>query len=419
VLNAAAEPAPGPTSAELEALARRLRPGERVSLGNSIQFTVDRSGRFRFQYKARVGGARSRQISRTLDSYDEALHERMLLLSHRGPGGRSRRILAMRMPLEHYVSSVWWADVLKTTAPLTQLWYRAAWENDIAPFWASVTLGRLCERDQFTDWDSWLHDRKVHRRGPRAGKAAEAAIDKAYNVFFRILQHACDEGYIEANPLLRAKRNRRKVQRLSSRQRSDELRPISPAEVPTVLEVELLRFHLPGRTLHELAIKRSLIDLLAYLLRRLERRELLMCLGREGIDGVVTIYDLNQPAAHVFAFGLALLVEAELARVIAESMDGDSRAIYRHVQGVLGAKHHAVARWKKEADHGEQVDLVSYLTFYEKTRCLTVKSLAKIAAAAKIDDEEAWRQLREVRMCATTSPTTPRTSPTSARSVTG
>src|SRR5262249_12757566 len=159
---------------------------------------------------------------------------------------------------------VWWPDVLKTTEPLTQLWYRAAWENDIAPYWRGVTLGTLCARDNFSDWDDWLHARKIHRRGPRKGEPAEAAIDKAYNVFFRILQHARDEGYIDVNPFERAKKKRRKAQRLSSRAASDELRPITAAEVPSVLEVELLRFHLRARTPKELAIKRSLIDLLAY-----------------------------------------------------------------------------------------------------------------------------------------------------------
>lgn len=253
-----------PDPAALQQLALRVRPGQHVSLGQSIMFTIDRAGRFRFQYRWRIGGPHSRQCAATFDTYEDALAERQRVRRERTPTRRSTRFSPARLPLEHYVAELWWPDVLRTTEPLTQIWYRSAWENDIGPFFSGLTLQQLCERRTFADWDQWLRVRKVHRRGARVGAPADGAIDKAYNILFRILQHAVDEGHIERNPFERAKRKRRKERRLANKQASDELRPITAAEVPTVLEVELLRFHLRGRTLRELAIKRALIDLLAY-----------------------------------------------------------------------------------------------------------------------------------------------------------
>src|SRR4029077_14522175 len=53
------------------------------------------------------------------------------------------------------------------------------------------------------------------------------------------------------------------------------------------------------------------------LLNRLtERRPWLFVMGPRGIDGIVTIYDLNEPAAHQLGFGLCLVVEAALGHAI-------------------------------------------------------------------------------------------------------
>lgn len=50
------------------------------------------------------------------------------------------------------------------------------------------------------------------------------------------------------------------------------------------------------------------------LLDRFVERDVLFALGRRGVDGVVTIYDLNQPAAHLLGFGLILISEADVGR---------------------------------------------------------------------------------------------------------
>jgi hypothetical protein len=133
------------------------------------------------------------------------------------------------------------------------------------------------------------------------------------------------------------------------------------------------------------------------LLRRLQMRELLLCLGPDGVDGVVTIYDLNQPAAHMFTLGLALLIEGELANAITRSLSGDRRAVERHVISVLGQKYGAVKRWKHDVAADSQLEILSYLSFYDKCRCLTERAVQEIAQAADLDAEEARRQLREVK----------------------
>ena len=59
-----------------------------------------------------------------------------------------------------------------------------------------------------------------------------------------------------------------------------------------------------------------LLDLLD---RFCHNRPRLFVLDRRGIEGIVTVFDLNQPAAHQFGFALSLVVEAALARAIEEA----------------------------------------------------------------------------------------------------
>jgi hypothetical protein len=132
------------------------------------------------------------------------------------------------------------------------------------------------------------------------------------------------------------------------------------------------------------------------LLPRLDHRELLLCLGREGIDGVVTVYDLNQPAAHMFALGLALLIEVEIAAAITNSLR-DQRAVEEHVIAVLGVKNRQIRRWQKAAETSEQVEILNYLTFYEKMRCLTDGAADVLSALAAVHPVELRGQLREVQ----------------------
>jgi hypothetical protein len=74
------------------------------------------------------------------------------------------------------------------------------------------------------------------------------------------------------------------------------------------------------------------------LLERLaeEGSQILFCLGRRGVDGVVTVYDLNQPAAHLFGFGLVLICEAELGRLLRERLGEDPIEARRRAVAVIG-----------------------------------------------------------------------------------
>jgi CBS domain-containing protein len=47
----------------------------------------------------------------------------------------------------------------------------------------------------------------------------------------------------------------------------------------------------------------------------------LLCLGGDGVEGIVTMYDMNQPAAHYFGFALAIVVEAGVGRAIDEHLE--------------------------------------------------------------------------------------------------
>jgi hypothetical protein len=99
----------------------------------------------------------------------------------------------------------------------------------------------------------------------------------------------------------------------------------------------------------------------------------------------------------MFTLGLALLIEAELANTITSSLGGDRRAVERHIIGVLGEKYGAVKRWKRDVLANDQVEILSYLSFHDKYRCLTDRAIQTIAQATNLDGEEARRQLREVR----------------------
>lgn len=118
-----------------------------------------------------------------------------------------------------------------------------------------------------------------------------------------------------------------------------------------------------------------LLDLLGRFTRERPR---LFVLGRHGVDGIVTVFDLNQPAAHQFGFGLALVVEAELSREIegaaaisgGESDTDVDDGIYRRIQGLGRERHKDIrsraAAWRSKIDAGEQLRLTNELVFADK-----------------------------------------------------
>jgi hypothetical protein len=104
------------------------------------------------------------------------------------------------------------------------------------------------------------------------------------------------------------------------------------------------------------------------ILKRLQDRPFLLCLGRSGIDGIVTPYDLNQPAAHYFGFALAIVIESEMARAIEkELVDDEEIARIAEEEGV-GKKW--VTNWREAKQSSTQPRLVNLLSFGDKITLL-------------------------------------------------
>jgi len=258
--------AKAPSQHELKRIAANLTPGKRITVGDSVTFTIDATGEHRFQWRARLAGRGSRQAGGTCDSYQQAIDERSEFLSGKKDGSRRRRERGRTTRIEDYVEEMYLPDVKKYTEPSTQDDYESVWWRDIEPFWKSWTLGEIAEVESFSQYDDWLRERKVHRHGKRRGEPAESAIEKAYKYLGRILGHAVDEGYLDYNPIERANKNRRKQRKRVKKAKvaSSSARPIRRSEVPGILQIESLRLHMPGYRPIDLALRRALIDLLAY-----------------------------------------------------------------------------------------------------------------------------------------------------------
>jgi hypothetical protein len=156
-------------------------------------------------------------------------------------------------------------------------------------------------------------------------------------------------------------------------------------------EVDWAEF--PFDQIHPDQIISAVTPLLELLERFSGRVPRLFVLGRQRIDGIVTVYDLNQPAAHQFGFALSLVVEAELGRAIAdaarladEELDTEvDEHLRRHIAGLSGDKFKkaraAARKWRKELQRGEQGRLTHELTFHDKL--LLVETLDLAAALAQ------------------------------------
>jgi hypothetical protein len=135
------------------------------------------------------------------------------------------------------------------------------------------------------------------------------------------------------------------------------------------------------------------------LLERLgdEETDLLFCLGRRGVDGLVTVYDLNQPAAHLLGFGLVLICEAELGRVLRECLGEDPSTARERVEAVIGRGRMGVRRWERAREADIEVHLASTLTFGEKCELLPEYGLGDLAARLRVEGEWLMAELREIR----------------------
>ena len=134
------------------------------------------------------------------------------------------------------------------------------------------------------------------------------------------------------------------------------------------------------------------------LLDRLAERdgELLFCLGRHGVDGVVTVYDLNQPEAHLFGFGLVLICEAEVTRVLRQHLGEDPEEAKKRAREVLGRRALGIRRWDRARGENSELHLASSLTFGEKCKLLPYYGLDDLASGLGVEPLWLDSELREI-----------------------
>jgi hypothetical protein len=119
-----------------------------------------------------------------------------------------------------------------------------------------------------------------------------------------------------------------------------------------------------------------------------QERPLLFVLGAKGIDSVVTVHDLNQPAAHQLGFALSLVVEAELSRAIErearqseEQLDTEvDERISKEILKLSRDRHKKtrsrIAKWRAKTSTGNQVRLTQELVFEDKITLVDKMGLA-------------------------------------------
>jgi hypothetical protein len=135
------------------------------------------------------------------------------------------------------------------------------------------------------------------------------------------------------------------------------------------------------------------------LLDRLAERDgdLLFCLGRHGVDGVVTVYDLNQPAAHLFGFGLILICEAEVTRTLRMNLGEDPAEAKTRAEEILGHRVLGIRRWERARSENSELHLASSLTFGEKCKLLPRYGLDELALALSVAPAWLESELAEIK----------------------
>jgi hypothetical protein len=132
------------------------------------------------------------------------------------------------------------------------------------------------------------------------------------------------------------------------------------------------------------------------LLERLEQHPILFTLGRGGVDGVVTIYDLNQPAAHLFGFGMALICEADVTEALRSELGEDPNEAYSRAHAVIGRRSRGLAAWKRARLADRELHVASMLTFGEKLTVLRGNGLAALADIHGINEASFLVELKEI-----------------------
>ena len=133
------------------------------------------------------------------------------------------------------------------------------------------------------------------------------------------------------------------------------------------------------------------------LLDRLETHRRLFALGRDGnVDGIVTIYDLNQPAAHLLAFGMALICESDVTRTLRRSLGDDPEEAARAAERTLGKTATGIRRWRRTRNADADAHIATALTFGEKLRVLRDDGLESLARVHELAPEDLSSELREI-----------------------
>jgi hypothetical protein len=125
--------------------------------------------------------------------------------------------------------------------------------------------------------------------------------------------------------------------------------------------------------------------------------DVLFCLGRDGVDGVVTVFDLNQPAAHLLGFGLVLICEAEVTRVVRQHLGEDPETAKQRVEAGLTHRPIGIKRWERARQVNTELHLASSLTFGEKCELLPEYGLPDLAERLGVDEEQLMEELLAIK----------------------
>jgi hypothetical protein len=141
------------------------------------------------------------------------------------------------------------------------------------------------------------------------------------------------------------------------------------------------------------------------LLPRLLRARFLLCLGRDGVQHVVTHWDLAQPAASHLAFALALVVEGETADAIDAVLITDLAIskVLRAAQAdsVLTDEGEA---WQRRREKLEQIQFGRSISFGAKLQLLprVPRAVAHLRKQSRrrwreVSDDKIFSELGEIR----------------------
>lgn len=131
-------------------------------------------------------------------------------------------------------------------------------------------------------------------------------------------------------------------------------------------------------------------------LDRLDRHSVLFTLGAAGVEGVITIYDLNEPSAHLLGFGLVLVCEEALAAWIRPRLGTDVDQAAAKIR-TLNAAGSGFGRWRRLRDADRHGDLATALTLGEKIRVIEGLGPAELAQRVSLASADLVPKLKRVR----------------------